>query len=143
MRQSRIEKLFHQGREEPFDAGHHEKGFDEDVEDLAKIKCAQDFFESNFLSMFACMLHGLFSLMYVPSVVGVLVKTGKSDNPLKAFLRYLSTVNHILEWYKSPEKRRVSLAKVRALHRNANARVSINPMNINISVCRLSFASLS
>ena len=121
--QSRIDRLLKEGREEPFDAGLRDDGT-EAVEDLDKIKCAQEFFQSNFLSMFACMLHGLVSLMYVPSVVGILIQTGQSDNPLKAFLRYLSTVNHVLEWYKNPEKRRMSLKKVRALHKNASAMVS-------------------
>ena len=146
MPKSRIDKLLKEGREEPFDAGHEDGK--EAVEDLDKIQCAQDFFHSNFICMFAAMLHGLLSLMYVPSVVRVLIKTGKSGNPLTAFLRYLSTVNHVLEWYRNPGQRRMSLAKVRVLHKNANAMVRekksihgvIRTKLINLSILVLCFS---
>ena len=44
-------------------------------------------FNRHFFSMFVCMLTGLLSLMYVPSIVQVLYNTKQSSTPEKTFLR--------------------------------------------------------
>ena len=54
-------------------------------EKLLKQGCKA--FSDNFFSMFVCMLTGLLSLMYVPSIVKVLHNTQESSTPEKTFLR--------------------------------------------------------
>ena len=67
--------------------------------------------------MFVCMLSGLLSLMYIPSIVDVLHKTGQSSSPETSFLRYLRTLNHMERWYdQTPKERKESLKTVRKVH---------------------------
>lgn len=101
----------------------------EDPELLAR---AGQVFQNHILSMFTSMMAGLLSLMFVPSIVKVLSTTRKSETPIKAFTRYLSTLNHVLEWYKSPIERLESLKKVRHLHTKANA-VALNNLGVGMT----------
>ena len=74
-------------------------------------------FQKHFFSMFVGMLTGLLSLMYVPSIVKVLDNTNQSGTSEKAFTRYLTTLNHVIQWYQSsPDQRLQSLKTVRRTH---------------------------
>ena len=92
---SKIELLLTEGKEIEHDLGHENDAFDEDL-DLDAV--GREFFAHNRLSLFTCALSGLLVLMYVPSILKVLVATGKSKDPLLSFRRYLSTLNHMLDW---------------------------------------------
>lgn len=113
----KLELLRTQGKEDPLIPPEEVEEFKEDPEMVAK---AEKFFSDHIFSLFVCMLAGLSSLMYVSSVVQVLLITQKSNNPLRSFKRYLSTLNHVIEWYTSPANRRASLAKVSAMHAKAS-----------------------
>ena len=92
--------------------------------DLTEKGCKM--FRENVFSMFVCMLSGLFTLMYIPTIVKVLHNTGQSSTPETAFRRYLKTLNHMLRWYdETPQERNESLKIVRKIHANVAAR---NPM---------------
>ena len=80
------------------------------------FEAAKEFFRRNFFSIFVCMLTGLYTLMFIPSISRLLFYTKKSDNPIKAFSRYLDTLNHTIQWYMSPKERTKSLKTVRKLH---------------------------
>ena len=91
---SRIDLLLGEGREVSHDVGDD----NELIEDADLDAVGRTFFAHNRLSLFTCALSGLLVLMYVPSIVRVLKATGKSKDPLLAFRRYLSTLNHMLDW---------------------------------------------
>ena len=92
--------------------------------DLTEKGCKM--FRENVFSMFVCMLSGLFTLMYIPTIVKVLHNTGQSSTPETAFRRYLKTLNHMLRWYdETPQERNESLKIVRKVHANVAAK---NPM---------------
>ena len=48
---------------------------------------ARMFFQHNLFASFVCMLSGLYCIMFIPSIVKVLHRTGKSEDPKKAFQR--------------------------------------------------------
>ncbi|KAF0759981.1 DUF2236 domain-containing protein, partial [Aphis craccivora] len=60
----------------------------------------QNYFYSNFYSMFASNLIGLILVLTVPTILDVLVFTNKSSDPYSAFRRYLDTIRHMLRWYR-------------------------------------------
>lgn len=68
--------------------------------DEKKFKRGQDFFHDNFFALFVSKLSGLLVILAVPSILKVLILTGKSSEPVTAFKRYLDTILHMLEWYK-------------------------------------------
>ena len=80
------------------------------------MNAAKEFFRDHFFAIFVCMLSGLYTLMFIPSISILLFYTRKSDNPIKAFTRYLDTLNHTIQWYSSPFDRTKSLKTVRKLH---------------------------
>ena len=94
----------------------HTKENDNTIPVNDDLEAAKVFFHKHFFSMFVCMLTGLYTLMFIPSIARLLFYTKKSDNPIKAFNRYLSTLNHTVQWYFSPKERTKSLKKVRKLH---------------------------
>ena len=80
------------------------------------LKNSKKFFHDHFFAIFVCMLSGLYTLMFIPSISRLLFYTKNSDNPIKAFSRYLDTLNHTIQWYNNPEERTKSLKTVRKLH---------------------------
>ena len=80
------------------------------------LNAAKEFFHQNFFTIFVCMLSGLYTLMFIPSISRLLFYTKNSDNPIKAYTRYLDTLNHTIQWYHSPIERKKSLKTVRKLH---------------------------
>lgn len=119
---SRYEKLINKGKNLPHDTG--QNVFRNIDNTLVEQGCKM--FQNNYFSMFVCMLSGLFTLMYIPSIVKVLENTKQSGTPEAAFRRYLRTLNHMLQWYDdTPEARNESLKTVRRVH----AKVAVkNPM---------------
>ena len=69
--------------------------------------------------MFVSMLTGLLSLMYIDTIATVLDATNKSNSPALSFQRYLSTLNHAVQWYRDLPSLIKSTARVRSLHRGA------------------------
>lgn len=49
--------------------------------------------------MFVSKLCGLLLVLSVPSILNVLLMTGKSSTPAKAFRRYMDTISVMLDWY--------------------------------------------
>ena len=98
----------------------HDNELEIDVEtdlDVEKLDLGCSAFQNHFFSMFVTMLSGLLSLMYVPSIVKVLAKTGQSNTPELSFRRYLRTLNNVMKWYDlKPELRIKSLKNVRKIH---------------------------
>jgi len=88
--------------------------------DEDKLNRGISFFQENFFTMFVSMLTGLFTLMYVDTIAAVLYTTNKSNSPSLSFSRYLSTLNHTVEWYQSIPKLLQSTSKVRQLHKKAS-----------------------
>ena len=80
------------------------------------LNTSKKFFHQHFFAIFVCMLSGLYTLMFIPSISKLLFYTKNSDNPIKAFTRYLDTLNHTIQWYNNPEERTKSLKTVRKLH---------------------------
>merc|ERR1712038_348860 len=64
-----------------------------------KEAAAKDIFSRFFFPLMVSMLAGLYCLLHVPSVSGVLRSTSTSDNPLRAFIRYFDTILHIIQWF--------------------------------------------
>lgn len=113
MAQEKYSQLIKDGKNTIHDSGI--KPTEEFDEELVKQGCLA--FHRHFFSVFVGMLAGLLSLMYVPSIVKVLDNTRQSITPEKSFLRYLTTLNHVVQWYKlSANERLLSLKKVRRIH---------------------------
>uniref|UniRef100_A0A8D8Y4E7 ER-bound oxygenase mpaB/mpaB'/Rubber oxygenase catalytic domain-containing protein n=1 Tax=Cacopsylla melanoneura TaxID=428564 RepID=A0A8D8Y4E7_9HEMI len=68
--------------------------------DEKKFKRGQSYFHTNYWALFVSKLSGLLVILAVPSILQVLIMTGKSSEPRTAFKRYLDTILHMLEWYK-------------------------------------------
>ncbi len=49
--------------------------------------------------MFVAKLCGLLLVLTVPSILKVLILTGKSGTPAKAFRRYMDTITNMIDWY--------------------------------------------
>ncbi len=94
---------------------------------------ASTFFHQNMFSLFTSMMSGLMSLMSFPEIVSVLHGTGKSASKIGAFNRYLTTINHVLEWYKVkysavlPYERRQGIAVTCSLYSFRPPLVSARP----------------
>lgn len=89
--------------------------------DPEKFKRGQEYFKRNYFVMFVAKLSGLLLVLSVPSTLKVLVFTGKSSEPGKAFRRYMDTICHMRDWYfgdisDSESDLHKSLIKVRGLH---------------------------
>ena len=69
--------------------------------------------------MFVSMLTGLLSLMYIETIASVLDATKKSNSTTLSFQRYLSTLNHTVQWYRDLPSLLKSSSRVRVLHRQA------------------------
>jgi len=84
-----------------------------------KLKKGISFFNLNFFSMFVSMLTGLLSLMFIQTIASVLDATKKSNSGIRSFQRYLSTINHTVQWYSDLPSLLKSSSKVRGLHKQA------------------------
>ncbi|XP_034250225.1 uncharacterized protein LOC117650739 [Thrips palmi] len=89
--------------------------------DEERFKRGVETFEKNIFLMFTGKMAGLLTLLAVPTIVKVLVLTKKSEEPVKAFRRYVDTIRHMLFWYRSSLKdpkslSHESLAVVRGHH---------------------------
>ncbi len=124
---TRIKLLLTEGKKRPHDNGLEAP---ENYEIASKtdqilMERAVIVFRENVFSMLVCMLSGLLCLMYVPSIVNVLSKTGNSRTKEKAFVRYLKTMIHTIRWFNAdPKERLASLKCVRKIHSGVS---SINP----------------
>ena len=98
------------------------------------FELAKEFFHQNFFLLFVCMLSGLYTLMFIPSIARLLFYTNNSDSPSKTFKRYVNTLNHTIQWYLTPNRRRTSLATVRKLHTTAVKQVISRIKKENIVV---------
>ena len=59
----------------------------------------QRHFYNNYFAMFVTKLSGLLLVLSIPSVLKILIMTGKSSTPAKAFRRYMDTISNMLDWY--------------------------------------------
>ncbi|XP_037776666.1 uncharacterized protein LOC119573524 [Penaeus monodon] len=66
-----------------------------------KLAIGQAVFQRYFLSIFVSNLVGLLCLLTVETIVRVLAFTGRSSKPSTSYKRYLSTINHLKQWYSS------------------------------------------
>ena len=113
MAKEKYSQLIKDGKNTIHDSGI--KAIEDLDEELVKQGCLA--FHRHFFSVFVSMLAGLLSLMYIPSIVKVLDNTRQSITPEKSFLRYLTTLNHVVHWYSlSANERLQSLKKVRRIH---------------------------
>jgi len=103
------------------DIGLNDKNINVKEEDVDEVLLQKgiSYFYRNFFSLFVCMLTGLLSLMYIPSISTVLHLTKNSGSPALSFRRYLSTLQHTLRWYQGHRSLQDSLVVVRAKHKHA------------------------
>ncbi|XP_063585865.1 uncharacterized protein LOC134763235 [Penaeus indicus] len=66
-----------------------------------KFAIGQAVFQRYFLGIFVSNLVGLLCLLTVETIVRVLAFTGRSSMPSTSYKRYLSTINHLRQWYSS------------------------------------------
>lgn len=66
-----------------------------------KLAVGQAVFHRYFLSIFVSNLVGLLCLLAIETIVKVLAFTGRSYVPSSSYRRYLSTINHLRQWYSS------------------------------------------
>ncbi|XP_023323466.1 uncharacterized protein LOC111697631 isoform X2 [Eurytemora carolleeae] len=101
----------------------HDLGAGDDLEiDHELVIQGQIYFNQNYFSVLVNMLIGLYSLMFVPTIVRILHLTGKSGTPALSFQRYLRTLNHTVTWFKGVDSMKSSLRQVLQLHRAAAAK---------------------
>lgn len=83
----------------------------------------QKFHRKYIASVYIGMLMGLLSILAVPSILNVLMCTGKSETPLKAYRRYVKTIYHAVSWFYNDlqpgSKAWESIEMVRKKHLNA------------------------
>ncbi|XP_050738474.1 uncharacterized protein LOC127009423 [Eriocheir sinensis] len=116
--------------------------------DADKIKRGQALFRRHFLGVFISNLVGLVCLLGVHSVLKVLVFTNRSSVRAATYRRYLSTMNHVKEWYSGDvfhpsSKAFRSIQQVRKMHSNAftsaeSAQVSV-PSQADMVVTQWAF----
>jgi len=94
--------------------------------DESLVEEGKAFFKANFFSIFVSMLTGLWTLMYIKSIVRVLSMTKQSHTPTLAFKRYLSTLRHVVHWHKGVEEMKESLKVVKSKHSAAALRSKHN-----------------
>lgn len=122
MAAEKFELLMSRGRHLAHDEGLDEKeNNSEEVIDEELLQTGISFFTHNFFSMFVSMLTGLLSLMYIETIASVLSATKKSSSGVLNFKRYLSTLNHTVQWYRDLPSLIKSSARVRVLHKQAAA----------------------
>ena len=101
---------------------------------IDNFELAKEFFHQNFFLLFVCMLSGLYTLMFIPSIARLLFYTNNSDTPSKTFHRYLNTLNHTIQWYLTPHRRKTSLTTVRKLHTTAVKQILSRIKKENVAV---------
>ena len=122
MAAEKFELLLSRGRRLAHDEGLDKKESNsEEVIDEELLHAGISFFTHNFFSMFVSMLTGLLSLMYIETIASVLSATKKSSSGVLNFKRYLSTLNHTVQWYRDLPSLIKSSARVRVLHKQAAA----------------------
>lgn len=50
--------------------------------------------------MLTAGLCGLIAVLAIPTSLEVLIFTGRSSTPLKAYRRYVQTIRHTMNWYE-------------------------------------------
>ncbi|XP_037072149.1 uncharacterized protein LOC119093310 isoform X2 [Pollicipes pollicipes] len=68
--------------------------------DETLYKRGQECFHHNCLTLMMLHLVGLLQILNVPSILSVLIDSGKSATRETAFLRYLETVRMVIGWYR-------------------------------------------
>ena len=120
MAEERFELLMSKGKYLSHDEGLYNKNtYTEEEIDEEKLQRGISYFTQNFFSMFVSMLTGLLSLMYIETIALVLDATNKSSSGVLSFQRYLSTLNHTVQWYRDLPSLIKSSARVRVLHKKA------------------------
>ncbi|XP_057660167.1 uncharacterized protein LOC130896236 [Diorhabda carinulata] len=88
------------------------------------FKKGQQFFYKHIFAMFFAKFNGLLAILAAPSVLKILMFTGKSSTDFTAYIRYVSTVFHMIIWYEEEFKpgSRVwkSLRQVNSKHNSAS-----------------------
>ncbi|KAK7602958.1 hypothetical protein V9T40_002957 [Parthenolecanium corni] len=89
--------------------------------DAEKFKKGQRYFYNNYFAMMVTKLCGLVLVLAVPSVLKVLIMTGRSSTPARAFRRYVDTISNMIDWYCGDLNKRDSdiykvLSTVRGKH---------------------------
>ncbi|XP_039447703.1 uncharacterized protein LOC120426947 isoform X1 [Culex pipiens pallens] len=116
-----IEDLLNDAGTIPVDADvdtyemHYPPWFDEE-----KFKRGQQFYTTNRACMLTAGLCGLIAVLAIPTSLEVLIFTGRSSTPLKAYRRYVQTIRHTMNWYEEElvpgSKSWKSLEYVRRIH---------------------------
>jgi hypothetical protein len=79
-------------------------------------------------------LTGLLAILAIPTILNVLIFTGKSSNTYTAYKRYIQTVFHTLSWFRTDLKPGTkawkSLEAVRKFHFSASSSAGKNKIGI-------------
>ena len=92
---------------------------DQEEESCEEVFKTKKLFDDYFLPFFNSMGVGLYCVLHIFRIAKALNSTSRSDNPLRAFVRYYDTLLHVIRWFESPSSRNSSLRTIRILHRNA------------------------
>ncbi|XP_072399463.1 uncharacterized protein [Diabrotica undecimpunctata] len=68
--------------------------------DEALYKRGQQFFFRHIFAMLFAKLNGLLAVLSIPTILNILVLTQKSSSDFTAYIRYISTIFHMVIWYK-------------------------------------------
>lgn len=68
--------------------------------DRARFDEARSILGDYFMSIFLCHLSGLVLLVFIKSIYQTLSLTGKSQDLVSIFYRYLHTIMHVKLWYE-------------------------------------------
>lgn len=105
--------------------------------DEAKFKRGQQFFKDNRTGAVTAALCGLISVFAIPSILEVLIFTGRSSSPVTAYKRYVLTVLHTLNWYSYDLKPGSfswkSIQFVRRIHAASGKQANVNNSRMMVS----------
>ena len=91
--------------------------------DMDLFNQGRKFMEKNLFSVFISDLMGILSLLSVDRVMRPLLFTGKSDTKVKALKRYVSTILHVLTWFRGnvwdkDDPSHLDVKRIRNLHKS-------------------------
>lgn len=91
-----------------------------DYADHDRIRRVQNTFKQNYFAIFYAMYLGLITILAIPSILKVLIHTKGSSSNFTAYRRYMQTIFHTLEWFRSDIKPGTrawqSITAVRKMH---------------------------
>ncbi|XP_050518450.1 uncharacterized protein LOC114334048 [Diabrotica virgifera virgifera] len=107
----------------------------------ALYKRGQQFFFRHMFAMLFAKLNGLLAVLSIPTILNILVLTQKSSSDFTAYIRYLSTIFHMVIWYKEDlnpgSKLWGSIQEVNKKHTAASKKGS------TYGLCRISQADMA